>query len=178
MRADEFEANATNKRGVVVKRDPVKMRVRVRFEDEDEVVSHWIDVLARAGGPSATFMMPNEGDEVWCAMDAKGEDGCIIGSKYNDKNKPPFGLNDDVGFVWEGGFVHINQGTGAVSVETNGPVSVKTSGALVLEAQTITLKADAVKITSDTLTHNDTSIGDDHKHKDVMAGSSLTGEPQ
>ncbi|SMX29163.1 Phage-related baseplate assembly protein [Pelagimonas phthalicica] len=177
MRAREYEANNTNKRGIVVQRDPVKKRVRVQFEDEDEVVSHWIDVLARSGGETATFMMPNKGDEVWCALDARGEAGCLIGSRYNDQRKPPFGSNDDIGLVWDGGAVHVNKATGAVTVETNGPVSVKTSGALVLDAETITLKADAVKIDADVLTNKDVNIGHDHKHEDVMSGSSLTGEP-
>lgn len=178
MRADEYEANNTNKRGIVVQRDPVKKRVRVQFDDEDGMVSDWIDVLARSGGETATFMMPNKGDEVWCALDARGEAGCLIGSRYNDQRKPPFGSNDDIGLIWNGGAVHVDKVTGAVTVETNGPVSVQTTGAVSLEGSAITLKVETVSIESESLTHDGTNVGDDHKHKDVVAGASLTGEAQ
>ena len=91
LRADrEYRQNATNKRGIVVDRDPKKMRVKVQFEDEDETVSYWIDVLAKSSTGASSFEIPGRGDEVWCAMDAKGEAGCIIGSRYNNKDAPPF----------------------------------------------------------------------------------------
>lgn len=162
MRAREFEANQTNKRGIVVERDPAHQKVRVRFEDEDGVVSHWIDVLARSGGSTKTYMMPDMGDEVWCALDAKGEDGCLIGVKYNDGNAPPFGSNDDIGLVWPGGSVSVNKGSGALTINSSGPV---------------TIRASEIILESGTLTHNGTDISDKHRHKGVTSGPSKTGEP-
>ncbi|WP_299924189.1 phage baseplate assembly protein V [uncultured Pelagimonas sp.] len=162
MRGHEYEANPVNKRGVVVERDPKKQRVRVRFDDEDDVTSQWIDVLSRSGGKTKTYMMPDEGDEVWCGMDAKGEAGCVLGVKYNDQNTPPHDSNDDVGIVWPGGSVHVNKATGAVQIQTGGTVKI-TAGRIELE--------------SDALTHNGTDISDKHKHKDVTPGPSETGEP-
>lgn len=70
-----------------------------------------IDVLAKSTIGTQTFMMPAMGEEVWCAMDAKGEDGSIIGSKYNSQNPLPHSSNDDIGLVWADGFVHINTGS-------------------------------------------------------------------
>lgn len=125
MRAgNEYRQNATNKRGVVVDRDPKKMRVKVQFEDEDETVSYWIDVLAKSSTGASTFEMPGQGDEVWCAMDAKGEAGCIIGSRYNSKDAPPFSGNDDVGATFPGGSYHIDKASGALTVVFNGTVRI------------------------------------------------------
>lgn len=162
MPASEPEANQTNKRGIVVDRDPARQKIRVQFDDEDGVVSHWIDVLARSGGSTKTSMMPDSGDEVWCALDAKGEDGCLMGVKYNAKNAPPYTSNDDIGLVWAGGSVHVNKGSGAVTVNTSG---------------TVKIVAESIELVSGTLTHNGTDISDKHKHSGVDTGPSDTGEP-
>lgn len=42
----------------------------------------------------------------------------------------------------------------------------------------ITLRAKAVKIESQTLTHNGTNVGDTHTHPGVMPGAASTGTPQ
>jgi phage baseplate assembly protein gpV len=162
MRGSEYEANATNKRGTIVDRDPAKMQVKVQFSDEDDVVSMWIDVLAKSTTGTTTFMMPAMGEEVWCAMDTKGEDGCLIGSKFNNTNRPPFGSNDDIRLIWAGGSVHVNTGSGDISVNTSG---------------TVKIVATAIKLESATLTHNGVDISDKHKHKNVTPGPSPTGKP-
>ncbi len=163
MRANsDYQQNGSNKRGIVVDRDPKKMRVKVQFKDEDDTVSFWVDVLSRASGKTKGFMMPDVDDEVWCAVDMKGEDGCIIGSKYNDKDTPPFGGNDDVGVTFPGGSIHIDRASGAVTIEVNGPVKIKGS---------------AIELESATLTHNGKNVGHDHKHGGVLKGSDATDVP-
>lgn len=125
MRAgNEYQNNAGLKRGIVVDRDPAKMRAKVRFEDEDDTVSFWVDVLARASGNSKSFIMPEVDDEVWCALDQKGEDGCIIGSKYNQKDAPPFDGNDDAGFVFPGGSIHVDRASGAITIVSAATVKI------------------------------------------------------
>ena len=170
MRENEYEANRTNKRGRVVERAPERHQIRVQFEDEDDVVSQWIDVLGGAGGETQTFMMPDVGDEVWCGMDAKGEDGCLLGVKYNDTAPPPYASNEDIGLTWSGGSVHINKGSGAVTVKSNGPVTIETGG-------TVKIVAAGIALESATLTHNGVDISDKHAHQDVEPGSANTGPP-
>lgn len=177
MRAHEYEANQTNKRGIVVDRDPARQKIRVQFEDEDGVVSHWIDVLASAGSSTKTFMMPDMGDEVWCALDAKGEDGCLMGVKYNTNNAPPYGSNDDIGLVWPGGSFHLNKGSGAVTLTTDGDAVVTAGGSITLTAPKIQMTADEIELTTPVLTNNGTDISDQHKHKDVTPGPAETGPP-
>lgn len=107
-------------------------------------------------------MMPDLDEEVWCAMDAKGEDGCIIGSKYNATTATPHSSNDDIGLVWAGGSVHINKASGAMTINTTG---------------TVKIVAGAIELVSATLTHNGKDISDKHKHSGVEAGPSPTGAP-
>ncbi|KQI69378.1 hypothetical protein AN189_02835 [Loktanella sp. 3ANDIMAR09] len=153
---------AVNKRGVVVARDPQTQRVRVQFDDEDGIVSAWIDVLAKSTSKTKSFMMPGLGEEVWCALDARGEDGCLLGSKYNARDTPPYASNDDAGIVWATGSVHIDMATGAVTIRTEG---------------TVRIVADTIALESGTLTHNGTNIGDDHTHDGVDPGPGVTGAP-
>lgn len=163
MRAgNEFSSNSSNKRGIVVDRDPQKMRVKVQFVDEDETVSFWVDVLAKSSGKTKSFLMPDVDDEVWCAVDMKGEDGCVIGSKYNDKDAPPFSGNDDMGATFPGGSIHIDRESGEAIFEINGAFRVK---------------ASAIIFESNELTHNGKNVGHDHKHTGVVTGAALTGDP-
>ncbi|MBP1862135.1 phage baseplate assembly protein V [Rhizobium herbae] len=163
MRANnDYQQNNANKRGIVVDRDPKKMRVKVQFKDEDDTVSFWVDVLSRSSGKTKSFMMPDVDDEVWCAVDLKGEDGCIIGSKYNDKDTPPFEGNDDVGITFPGGSIHIDREAGAVTINVRGAVKIQGS---------------SIDLVSETLTHNGKNVGHDHLHTGVIPGGDLTGEP-
>lgn len=135
MRAgSEYQNNAGVKRGIVVERDPAKKRAKVQFQDEDQAVSFWVDVLSRSSGSTKSFIMPDMDDEVWCMLDQKGEDGCIVGSKYNQKDKPPFSGNDDVGMTFPGGSIHINRQGGSITISVNGDVSVTAAGNVTITA--------------------------------------------
>jgi phage baseplate assembly protein gpV len=105
---EEYRQNQQIRRGIVIDRDPKKMKAKVQFEDEDDVVTQWIDAGANSSTGVSFFHMPGMGDEVWCAMDAKGEAGCIISSKYNAKDKPPADSNDIVALKW--GWRHLYAG--------------------------------------------------------------------
>lgn len=131
---DEYRQNQQIRRGIVVERDPKKKRVKVLFEDEDETVTHWIDVLSRSSTGVKVYQMPGEKDEVWCGMDAKGEAGCVLGSRYNAKDTPPADKNDIVAVEWAGGFFTLDTASGAVTLETSGTMRFKASH-IILDAE-------------------------------------------
>lgn len=163
MRAhNEYAQNPTIRRGVVVDRDPKAMRVKVRFEDEDDVVTQWIDVTAKSATGVSAFQMPGQNDEVWCAMDAKGEAGCLIGSRYNAKDAPPAGSNDVTAIHFPGGSITIDTASGALTLNVSGDVKI-TAGNITLE--------------SGTLTHNGKNVGHDHVHSGVIPGAGVSGGP-
>lgn len=139
------------------------MRVKVQFQDEDEMVTHWIDITAQSSGAVKFFSMPGLNDEVWCAMDAKGEAGCVLGSRYNAKETPPHESNEDIAIQWPGGFVHINTGSGAMALKTPGSVLIEAAGDIALK--------------SERLLHNGKNVGHDHKHEGVVKGDDVTDVP-
>lgn len=88
-RRPEHAQAQVNRRGLVVKRDGAKRRVRVQFPDEDGVAGYWYDVPGRGSSRNADYQMPDEGDEVWVATDASGEHGYVAGTRYNDADVSP-----------------------------------------------------------------------------------------
>lgn len=130
----EYGQNPTTRRGIVVDRDPKTMRVKVQFEDEDELVTQWIDVLSKSSTGVSLFQMPGANDEVWCAMDAKGESGCVIGSRYNAKDAPSGDTNEQVVITFAGGFVRLDTGTGNVAVKTPGNIDIESAGSFTVTA--------------------------------------------
>lgn len=125
---NEYGQNPTARRGIVVDRDPKAMRVKVQFQDEDELVTQWIDVLAKSSTGVSAFQMPGEKDEVWCAMDAKGESGCIIGSRYNAKDAPSGNANDQIVITFPGGHIRLETGSGNLDIKIPGSVNIEVSG--------------------------------------------------
>lgn len=166
----EYAQNWGAKRGTVVARDPRKKRVKVKFHDEDETASMWIDVLARSSGEVKTFMMPGEADEVWCMVDAKGEDGCIVGSKYNDRETPPSNQNEHITIKGPFGTIHCDGAN--MIIDGTADVTIKAAGNITLEAG-----GDITTGQGGQLTNNGKNVGHDHKHTEVTPGPSLTGVP-
>lgn len=131
---NEYGQNPNIRRGLVVDRDPKAMRVKVQFQDEDDLVTQWIDVVAKSSTGVSAFQMPGEKDEVWCAMDAKGEAGCLIGSRYNAKDAPSGSTNDQVVITFAGGFIQLDTGTGNMAVRTPGSVDIQSAGSFTVTA--------------------------------------------
>ncbi|MBB4954404.1 phage baseplate assembly protein gpV [Agrobacterium vitis] len=166
MRAsNEYAQNPTNRRGVVVDRDPKTMRVKVQFQDEDDVVTQWIDVTAKSATGTSAFQMPGHNDEVWCAMDAKGEAGCLLGSRYNSKDAPPASSNDVTSITFPGGSIVIDTASGNMTVKSSGAVTIEAAG-------DVTIKAANIVLESGKLTHNGKNIGHDHGHVSAPPGPS------
>ena len=129
---EEYGRSPGNKRGILVDLDPKKKRVK--FQDEDDTVSFWVDVLSKSAKTSKSFWMPDMEDEVWCAVDMKGEDGCVIRSKYNDKDAPPFEGNDDVGYTFSGGSMHLDKASGGLTLNFSGVVRI-TAARIILDGE-------------------------------------------
>lgn len=125
--------------GTVQATDPATHRVRVIFDDYDaDLVSGWLPFFAWAGA----YGLPEVGRQVWCVLRDEGEeDGIVLCETYNDEDTPP---ESGAGLFYfrfpDGGRIRYDAGTGAMTVEGKGSVTVK--------APAITLDGD-VSITGD-----------------------------
>lgn len=80
--------------GNICDRDADACRVRVEFDD-DGVVSHWLPVLVASSMGDKFFHLPDINSHVVCLMDARNENGVVLGAIY-DSNNPPGVGGDDV----------------------------------------------------------------------------------
>lgn len=82
--------------GTVVNQDEKLHRCRVEFKDNDGMVSFWCQVIAMRTHGDKEYWLPALGEMVICAFLPFGhEQGFIIGSAYNSKDKPPEGADKD-----------------------------------------------------------------------------------
>lgn len=92
LQSIEEASNNTVRVGTVVNRDPANYRVRVEFKDNDGLVSYWCQVLALRSYKDKYFWMPEIDEMVLCLFLPYGhEQGFVVGSLYNKKDKPPAG---------------------------------------------------------------------------------------
>lgn len=76
--------------GIVNSIDPQKGTARVRFPDDDDVISYDLQVLHRNTYRNKDYNMPDVGEDVLCLFLANGlADGFILGSIYAGEVTPP-----------------------------------------------------------------------------------------
>ncbi|WP_171182390.1 phage baseplate assembly protein V [Ruegeria sp. HKCCD8929] len=108
------------KRGIVV--EGRGSQVKVRFEDNDQVISGWLDVVQRSTAGMRAFTRPKPGSQVVCQMDANREAGVVLGALYSDADPAPAGDEGTVHFempdgstvIWKGGTFTIDHASGIV----------------------------------------------------------------
>lgn len=72
-------------------------RVRVTFEDRDNMVSSPLAVLQKFTGDNKDIHVPSINEKVCCVFLPTGqEDGFVIGSFYDENNQPPADNNKTV----------------------------------------------------------------------------------
>jgi phage baseplate assembly protein V len=76
--------------GVVHSINPQKGTVRVRFPDDDDVVSYDLQVMHRNTYKNKDYNMPDIGEDVLCLFISNGmADGFVLGSVYAGDRTPP-----------------------------------------------------------------------------------------
>lgn len=74
--------------GIVEEQDVDRCRVRVRFADLEQTLSGWLRVLVKETADNKDFHIPDTGTLVACMLDARQEEGCVLGAVYSGLNKP------------------------------------------------------------------------------------------
>lgn len=123
-------------------------QVRVQFDDNDGVISPWLDAAQNSTIGKKSFRRFKVGEVVRCYLDRKGESGEALYAIYNDENPAPID-GDDVFYEempdgsvlkWEGGAFSFTN-TQGVSLTVVGPDvmitgNLKVSGDLTVEGDT------------------------------------------
>lgn len=147
---------------IVTKIDGKKMRVRARIVDEDDTQTYWLDITGKSSSSNKSYDMPDMNDEVWALVDPKGEEGVVMGSRYNDKDVAPTDNSDERVEKGPWGSMVLDKTTGNLHITLNGDLNIT---------------VDNIVINGQKITHNDRNIGHDHTHGGIVPGGADTDIP-
>ena len=125
MRSDsEYGNNLGLKKMIVTEIDGKKMRVRAKIMDEDDTQTYWLDITAKSSSSNKSYDMPDMNDEVWAIVDPKGEEGVVIGSRYNDADTAPTENAGEAIYSGPWGSITLDKETGNCDIVLNGDLNI------------------------------------------------------
>lgn len=127
MMLPDHDFTATLQFGIVSAVDEATHNLRVRLPALENMETDWLPMLTAAAGGNRFYSLPDEGEQVVCLLDARGENGVVLGATYNAADKPPAASKD----VWMRRF---KNGTVIKHDRTNGNVTVDTPGDVLVKA--------------------------------------------
>lgn len=171
--SERIREGATNpqfKRGIIKENDPIKVKSRVEFQDEDGTVSYWLNVNQMASGENKSYWMPDLGAQVNCLVDWQAEDGTVIGALYSDADPPP---------TEDGDTLHIRTkaGTDIIVNRKTGDITISGAKTVAFQAESFTFTGN-VDFNGGYVKSNGHAIDDTHRHTDVDPGPALSGPPE
>lgn len=119
------------RRGIVRELDPKGVRARVEFEEHDGVVSWWLSVNMphASAGKNRVYAMPDIGAQVNCLVDARAEEGTILGAIYSDVDTPPVTDANHMHAALEGGLIcDYDRATGTLVIKAPGGITLDVNG--------------------------------------------------
>ena len=116
---------ATLQFGVVSAVDEAGHNLRVKIPALEGMETDWLPMTTPAAGGNQFYSLPDEGEQVVCLLDARGENGCVIGAIYSTADKPPASSKDNwVRRFKNGTVITHNRKSGDVVVQTKGTVTI------------------------------------------------------
>ena len=116
---------ATLQFGVVSAVDEAGHNLRVTIPALEDMETDWLPMTTPAAGANQFYSLPDEGEQVVCLLDARGENGCVIGAIYSTADKPPASSKDKwVRRFKNGTIIEHDRKTGDILVKTDGVVTI------------------------------------------------------
>lgn len=131
-------AGCTYKKGIVHAAKPGF--ARVRFDDLDGMISDWLPTSHANTQNDKEVETLNVGAQVSCLMDARMEDGCIIGAHYSEADAPPVTSSSKWHKTFDDGTtIEYDKAAGHFKLDVIGSVLIQGTGAVVIKGATIDL---------------------------------------
>lgn len=116
---------ATLQFGTVSAVDEAGHNLRVRLPALENLETDWLPMATPAAGGNRFYSLPDEGEQVVCLLDARGESGVVLCATYNAADKPPAADKDKwVRRFKNGTVIEHDRKTGNVLVQTDGVVTI------------------------------------------------------
>ena len=82
--------------GIVKEQDASLGRVRVVFDEFDQMLSYWLPIVVAKTQDDKVYWLPDLGEQVVCLMDERDEDGVVLGAIYSQVDNTPVQSVDKV----------------------------------------------------------------------------------
>ncbi|SHN77201.1 phage baseplate assembly protein V [Desulfitobacterium chlororespirans] len=110
--------------GEVVSINPAKCRVRVRFYDQDSLISEELQVVVRGTLKNKDYWMPKVGEAVFCSFTAQNK-GYVLGAVYSEGDPPPVISESKRHIEFEDGTIlEYDSSDHTLSIECAGPINI------------------------------------------------------
>ncbi|MGO1073236.1 phage baseplate assembly protein V [Lysobacter sp. CA199] len=144
------EGLATLRFGFVTDIDAAAVCVRVRFPDYDDFRSAWLPVLVPKSQNDKHFALFDLDEHVAVLLDARGEDGLVLGAIYSEADRPPVQSADKhhVRFA-DGSTVEYDRAAHRLTVQAVGDVLVESATQITLKAPRVVIDSPDAQLTGD-----------------------------
>ncbi len=117
------------RRGVVTKIDEKTGKVKVRFEDTDNVESYWLPVIQKKTLKDKYLQLPDINEHVAVMLDERAEDGVVVGAIYSDADRVPVADKDREHVTFQDGtIIEYDRKNHFLNVLVKGNVTIKING--------------------------------------------------
>lgn len=122
--------------GEVTSTLPEKGKVKVKFPDMDDLISHEMWVVYRKTKKDKEYFMPDIGDQVLCGFLGNGlEAGYVLGAIYSEKDKPPVECQDKTHHAFaDGTWCEYDRKDHKMRVHVEGDLDIFCTGTLSIES--------------------------------------------
>lgn len=140
--------------GRVVEMDPELCRVRIEVEEQDGMVTYWLQLTYPKTLHDKVYFMPDVEEPHYFVFDEQGEEAPAFGAFYTPKVKPHEPDVDKVEWLFrDGSFERYHRKKHERDAEILGRYTIRAKE-LIIEAEEVTIKANDLKIRAGTLTIN------------------------
>lgn len=138
MLLPNHDFTATLQFGIVSAVDEAAHNLRVRLPALENMETDWLPMITPAAGGNRFYSLPDEGEQVVCLLDARGENGVVLGATYNTADKAPAASKD----VWmrrfkNGTVIQHDRKTGNIDIQTQGTVTVNAPDTIITGNTTV-----------------------------------------
>lgn len=141
--------------GKVVEVDDKNAKVRVQIEDADAVITYWLPVVHQKTQHDKHYWLPDIGELVVCGFyEDDWDTGFVLGSIYNDKDKPPSQTRDKFVIEFKDGTrIEYDRTSHNLKIHVTGKVEIKATE-VVVTGETVSLTASSISATATSISVN------------------------
>ena len=127
--------------GKVVAVDEKTAKVRVELEDADKVITYWLPVVVQKAQDDKFYWLPDIGELVLVGfLDYGIEQGFVLGSIYNQQDKPPVASKDKMHIQFKDGTViEYDRNTHKLLIHSVGDIEIISDTHITMRAPRIDL---------------------------------------